>query len=219
MDSDLILPATPPTRYGYTFTGWKVANYIPIEYLESTGTQWIDTGVRPNNNTRVLLSYVIPENNIDSNLFGARNGYLNKAFAVIYNTGNLSIQYGNYLYDNISLNSGFYNTHLFFDANKNEITLKNDKYEYIATNTASNSVFQTDYNMYIFNINSGGSVGRNPGIMYLYYMQIYYNNSLVRDFIPVLDYIGTPCLYDKVSKTFFYNQGTGDFVAGPVVSE
>ena len=28
VDSDLILPATPPTRYGYTFTGWKMSGYI-----------------------------------------------------------------------------------------------------------------------------------------------------------------------------------------------
>ena len=36
IDSDLILPATPPTKYGYTFTGWKIASYVPVEYLEST---------------------------------------------------------------------------------------------------------------------------------------------------------------------------------------
>ena len=34
---------------------------------------------------------------------------------------------------------------------------------------------------------------------------------LVRDFIPVLDKEGTPCLYDKVEKKFYYNQGTGEF--------
>ena len=43
------------------------------------------------------------------------------------------------------------------------------------------------------------------------------NNILVRDFIPVLDKDGVPCMYDKVTVQFFYNQGTGQFIAGPAL--
>ena len=39
--------------------------------------------------------------------------------------------------------------------------------------------------------------------------------SIVRDFIPVIDWHDEPCMYDQVTKTLFYNQGTGSFVAGP----
>ena len=49
-----------------------------------------------------------------------------------------------------------------------------------------------------------------------YYMKIYdkSTNKLVRDFIPVEDINGVICLYDKVTKQFFYNIGSGTFVAG-----
>ena len=40
------------------------------------------------------------------------------------------------------------------------------------------------------------------------------NDTLVRDYIPVLDANDRPCLFDKVSKTCFYNQGKGEFLYG-----
>ena len=51
------------------------------------------------------------------------------------------------------------------------------------------------------------------------YFQIYDNDTLVRDFVPVLDKDDIPCMYDKVERKFYYNQGTGDFIAGPIVGE
>lgn len=41
------------------------------------------------------------------------------------------------------------------------------------------------------------------------------NNELVRNFIPALDSQGKPCMYDTVTQQSFYNQGTGEFIAGP----
>ena len=66
--------------------------------------------------------------------------------------------------------------------------------------------------MYLFGINNNGL--SNPAYMKLYYCKIYDNGTLVRDFIPVLDWNMTPCMYDRVTEQLFYNQGTGDFVAG-----
>ena len=48
----------------------------------------------------------------------------------------------------------------------------------------------------------------------LYYLKIRKNNVLVRYFIPKLDNDNVPCLFDKISGTNFYNKGTGDFVYG-----
>ena len=54
---DVILPQTP-YKYGYTFNGWAV-NYIPIEYLESTGTQYIDTKMAYNHEYRKRTTWLI----------------------------------------------------------------------------------------------------------------------------------------------------------------
>ena len=47
--------------------------YVPLEYLESTGEQWIDTGIVPTNATGVLITFEVPpDNNTDNVLFGVR---------------------------------------------------------------------------------------------------------------------------------------------------
>ena len=69
--------------------------------------------------------------------------------------------------------------------------------------------------LYLFSRNNDG-VSYDIGAHKIYYAKIWDdNNSLVRDFIPVKDPSGVVCLYDKVSGNFFYNAGTGNFIAGP----
>ena len=40
------------------------------------------------------------------------------------------------------------------------------------------------------------------------------NGKLIRDLVAALDENGVVCMYDKISGTFFYNKGTGTFIAG-----
>ena len=35
--------------------------------------------------------------------------------------------------------------------------------------------------------------------------------NLIRDFIPVLDENSIPCLYDKIEKKYYYNEGEEEF--------
>ena len=75
-----------------------------------------------------------------------------------------------------------------------------------------------NFNIYVFKYNNGGTpVGGGRGK--LYYFKIYDNDVLVRDFIPVIDNNEIPCMFDKVESKFYYNQGTGQFIAGPVIGE
>jgi hypothetical protein len=43
------------------------------------------------------------------------------------------------------------------------------------------------------------------------YWRCYKNGSRIYDMAPVLDATGTPCMYDKISRQCFYNQGTDTF--------
>lgn len=44
------------------------------------------------------------------------------------------------------------------------------------------------------------------------WLQAWYESGVIaRDFVPVLDRNGIPCLYDKISKRCFYNIGSGTF--------
>lgn len=51
----------------------------------------------------------------------------------------------------------------------------------------------------------------------VYYAKFYNaDNELVRDFIPARNLLtGAVGLYDKVGHKWYYNSGTGDFIAGP----
>jgi len=45
------------------------SEYQQVEYLESTGTQYIDTGVQPNNNTKVEVIFELTESGLNSSQY------------------------------------------------------------------------------------------------------------------------------------------------------
>ena len=48
----------------------------------------------------------------------------------------------------------------------------------------------------------------------MYSAKIYIDNNLVRDYVPCVSPSGKVGLYDKVTKRFYGNNGTGNFIAG-----
>lgn len=225
IDSDLILPSTPPTKYGYTFTGWKMANYIPIEYLESTGTQYIDTEFIPTLNTKFRVKaqqtdYI----NGGGNIIGSRRTYENNniAFAFATDTKNRILvdfnngSYSTYRVDyNFSAIAATYPIFVIETSRYGRYVYSGDENTILASNTVvNNQTFSITDSSFLFN-RSGQS--NEPLKGRIYYAKIYNNNILVRDFIPVLDNNNVPCMFDRVEGKFYYNQGTGQFIAGPVL--
>jgi len=39
-------------------------SYTPVEYIESSGTQYIDTGYKPNNNTKAVFEGYLSGSNV-----------------------------------------------------------------------------------------------------------------------------------------------------------
>ena len=218
---DIILP-TPPTKYGYDFIGWEQAPLQRIEYLESTGTQYIDTGYYPNQDTRVVANVMILRNG--GWIFGARTvvgaSPLKNSFDANVNPSvsinNLRSDYNTQItWGNTTLD--LYNKIITFDKNKNIATVTVNGFT-ISTMQSNPAIFTCDYTLTLFATNSDGSPIID-GSERFYYTKIYDNDVLVRDMIPVLDRNGTPCMCDKVEGKFYYNAGTGDFIAGPVIEE
>ena len=50
--------------------------------------------------------------------------------------------------------------------------------------------------------------------MYVYSFKIYEGDTLKKDYTPALDKNNRPCLFDKVGRECYYNQGTGEFLHG-----
>ena len=184
-----------------------------IEYLQSTGTQWIDTKIIPTPNTKCQIKF----NNISATgdvIFG-------------YNTGDDHIDYR---FFNVSNNLYFDIPGNYNDKDGNRImsdTYKinmNTIYElelgnyYVKDLTTNNIIIESTY------CNDFGNIENSITLNYYkedrislnkwYYVKIFNNNRLILDLIPVKkDGIGY--MYDKISNQLFSNQGTGNFILGP----
>ena len=185
--------------------------YTALEYIESTGTQYIDTGVAGNTytdvNMRVKLGAIS-----GGFLFGTDT--LSKGNRGIQaSSDKLFLSYGgrefggSYIYSNV-----IYDLKTHYQSGQSTITLDNSLY---VTNTSTAGTIVSNNNLFLFARNSTGNVGAQS--MTLYSAQIYNGSTLVRDFVPAKNSSGVVGMYDTVSGQFFTNQGTGDFVAGPTV--
>lgn len=208
---------TKPASLNITETYTPLNEYTQLEYIESTGTQYIDTGYVPNENTRLNIQFAVNEANtkVDCPLFGtrtsgSRNSYTFWCHGVGFSGGNSQIIF------NDTVNYVGY-----FDLNKKyTVSIQNGSYSINGTQTTFSKVSSgtpTGANLILFALNTGGSVDSRRFAGLLYSFRIYDNNTLVCNFIPSQNSSGAVGLYDTVTKTFYGNAGTGTFVAGPAV--
>jgi hypothetical protein len=184
-----------------------------IEYLESTGTQYIDTLFKANTTTTQFKCKIIPLNiSTTQGIFGSRNT-VNSATTdacnifIISNTFRLDWVCGTSINAsfNISNNTEYEISIIRGKAIINGTTI---------TNSNTSSINQ-NYNFLIGNFTNGSNTTYSTGFIgKIKYAQLYNNNSLIHDFIPVRKgNIGY--MYDKVSGQLFGNSGTGSFILGP----
>ncbi len=182
--------------------------YTELKYIQSSGTQWIDTGFKPNQNTRVKMECnVIGYNSSDMFLFGARIASGNTAFGIAADDDNA--QWWAFFGNGRQNPQGACTGKHIIDFNKNVLTLDGE------VHTFDSASFQSTYNLLLFATITNGNVDSQRGNMAVYACQIYDNGNLIRDFVPCIDLTGAVGLYDLVSGKFYGNAGTGVFLAGP----
>ena len=183
--------------------------YTQLEYIESSGTQYIDTGFKPNNNTRAVVDFEFTKTTTNyQGVIASRTSASgsdrfcfwlapNNVFRSDLASGNISFEAKNQVVG----------VRFVLDKNKNVCTMSDGT---SVTNTSG--TFTSSYSLYLFGGNTKGTVGEYAN-MKLYSCQIYDNDVLVRDYVPCL-YEGEIGLWDKVEKKFYGNSGTGSFTAG-----
>ena len=194
-----------------TLGGKLPSEYQRLEYIESTGTQYIDTGININTTTSRYETKISPS--LVSGtiaIFGTRNGssanqssmnvfIIDGTFRLdwLYGAGNSVRNISSKTEYTISITRGF-------------ATINN--VDYTSRETAS---IDSLYTFYIGNLNNAGSVYSKGFSGKIYYSKLYNNNILVFDGVPCYrksdNEIG---MYDIVSNTFFTNAGTGTFIKG-----
>lgn len=182
--------------------------YTTLDYIESTGTQYIDTGIASRDNLKIETNYYINNfNNARNYVFGVY-GDSDKYRVQWSHSSTAFAGYGNMWQESISVPIDKITYNLILD--KGVFTL-NGEVVYDASSATGTYSSTNDKKIYIFAINSNGTIQRLSSIK-LYYLKIWDNDSLIRDFIPVLDSDGVACLYDKVEGKYYYNQGTDEFL-------
>ena len=208
--------------------------YQQVEYIESTGTQYIDTNVKPTINTKVkcVLSSKKMGTNQNIAYYGARTSYnesTNFGFLNYSTSSKLRFDRGDFVfsgYSNLVQAGTFYE--IFQDKNENYV-------DGLKVSESNGSFDDVNYNIYIFGINEKGNYIKNTAwaedeISFKFF-KIYNNDEVVRDFIPCyttttvtnVDGVQVPAntkgMYDLVEGKFYTNQGTGeDFIPGPEVN-
>ena len=182
-----------------------------VEYLESTGTQWIDTRVNADSNLSVEITMAnagTPFTNVNPCgviLITPRSRHhlnFDRLAGICYYFGNNDIS---------SLISKYH------PADAEIFTFKVDAISKTFTvdsflGTLPNDTFDTGLSYWLFGRN--GTTPPHLGSLRIYSAKLWDGNTLVRDFIPVC--VGSVgYLYDRVSGELFGNAGTGEFVIGP----
>lgn len=191
---------------GYS-AGYDAAKPYQTEltYIQSSGTQYIDTNFAPTNATRVVCDFQFINTSSSQYVFCARgpaSTYANRFGLLLHASGYFRSDFGSSNV-NFSTSVAVGNRHTV-DKNGASCTIDSTT----VTNTAS--TFTSSYNIYLFSGNTGGTASELSTVR-IYSCQIYDNGTLVRDYIPVLDFDDVPCLYDKVKRERIYNAGTGVF--------
>ena len=184
------------------------SGYTQLEYIQSSGTQYIDTGFKPNQDSRVTCDFECISSVEEQTIFMARRTSNQDQFGLFHNTSGWTFRYG--------ANSAGNNTigimdRILLDINKNVATLNGVK----LTNSAA--TFNTGTNLMLFVRNTNGTLN-NYAIAKLYACSIYSDETtMIRNFIPCKNPFGAIGLYDTANSKFYANAGTGTFTAGPEV--
>lgn len=214
---DITLP-TAPNIPGHTFLGWKPL-YTRIEYIESTGTQYIDTNIFVDAAEFRIVAKFIPVGNPSGSVINMLCGTVVQSAMDAF------------IYDETVIYLGGNNDCIY---TAGEINNKEIVYDGTFSATSPHRSLTGTIDGVAFSKHSDtnpidtANIGKNVRIfghgdtyrskIKLKSMKIYKYNELVFNGVPYIrgDTVG---LYDLVSDTFFTNAGTGNFIAGPIVAE
>ena len=179
----------------FSFSATLPSGYTELEYIESTGTQYIDTGIYPDKNTEIEM--VVKTNGPGSQyIFGVSN----KRYMPTQTRANDCLDF---YFDGLHIVSSVVG---YTDFHKVEI--KNQSFIVDGTTFGSfateNNFTQTN-TAYIFDAYNHDWVSDTGSK--IKYLKIWQSGTLVRDYIPA-EHNGQTGMYDAVSGNFVTNAET-----------
>lgn len=183
------------------------SGYTKLDYIESSGTQYIDTGVSSFNTQR---SRVILDVDWLSGLgcyFGCYSSGLRWFVEALQPTK----IYSGYLNEGKSADIATVIGRYTVDKNGVSTNVNGVKIQHASAGSSAS--------ISICLLACGGSSGVSgiADAARIYSCKIYSGSALIRQFVPCKNSSGEVGLYDEVNDVFYGNAGTGVFIAGPEI--
>lgn len=196
--------------------------YKEVEYIESTGTQYINTNIIPTNTTGVEAKITICNDNHRDNIFiGCRdtgNGENRYWIDVDWSTDTLIFGFNG----NTNINDRYLlkgsDVGKSFIISMNYMNDRTGKVNGITydTSISSKTLVSISKPIYIFAGNRSGSAAYQYSGK-LYNLKITDGTNVIRNFVPCYrNSDNVAGLYDLVNNVFYTNQGTGNFIVGSI---
>ena len=194
------------------------SEYTEVEYLESTGTQYIDTGFVPNSNSgfKTKIVFTGHTTGIDDFVIGVRSNSTYGRFAYTCTSTTFYCSLGSTTSSSYRYNSNIPSTEII----ECELNYKSSN----KTITQGVEGLMPDKN----NFNGEGLIFYLAGAynakgipkyraMRQYKCELTQGTEVVRDLVPCYRKSDNVAgLYDLVNNVFYTNQGTGNFIVGPI---
>lgn len=201
------------------------SEYQRVEYIESNGYQYIDTGIYPVYGCKLSVDFRVN----DIAALNAANGSVIYSTSQAYNVrsldcytaanGNVTVSYGSsFITGNVNLNT----VDIFHLENELKVfSIKNTYTETIAALTVPEDNWQSPpFTLHLFAIWRGQFSPAFTGSGCAIYDFQYIQNNIVMHLIPCYRKSdGVIGMYDTVSHSFFTNAGTGTFTKGADINE
>ena len=165
------------------------------EYVGSTGSQYVNTGIDGRSDTKVEATVEWKTVYEDATAIGSRTG--NTRFYPVHCYQGLTYGYNNYFVVGTFVAGQKHEVVSELFAGSQTVSLDGTV---VATGTQG--AIDTRLPMYLYALDNGGSPS-NYAKVRIYGLKIWQDDALVRDFVPVIADNGAPYLWDKVSKAFF----------------
>lgn len=181
------------------------SGYTKLAYIQSTGTQYVDTGIKPDQTYTLEVKYQTAQTSAGGIAVSDQNWQSN-GFGIWCN----AVAFGNQTSQDVTL----------YGADPIEAVLNQSG---LIVNgeqawAPAAATFTAAANMTICALNRNGSISEKLTGK-IYYVRLLSNGQAVRDFVPCIDPSGAVGLYDLVGQQFYGNAGTGTFTAGPEMAQ
>lgn len=185
--------------------------YTQLNYIQSSGTQFIGTGVIPDIDTKIVINFTPLAIGFDDVMCGV----IKPNIAIGYKTGLITGGFKNDTGYNVDVPESVTNTTYDAEIFNGHFVLNGEDHVFDAVTS-----YSTTRSIYLFAGSyatvSDGAYGKVTAKLSM--CKIYTGNTLLRNFIPCINPSGEIGLYDLVSKEFYGNSGTGTFIPGEEVT-